>query len=166
VGAATLAPAPDRLAWLLIPSCRRKAPVVSGPDPDVDLRSPAPAWSPAVLGAISAGGVLGALARYGLSTAWPHAPGTFPWATWTINVSGCFLIGVLMVLIARRWPARRLIRPFFGVGILGGYTTFSTAVVDVQHTAPAPALLYLAGTLAGALLAVWAGTVLTERVVR
>jgi CrcB protein len=137
-------------------------------DPDLDV-PPQPRLAP-VLAAISAGGVLGALARYGLSTAWPHDPAGFPWATWTINVSGSFLIGVLMVLISRFWPSRRLVRPFFGVGILGGYTTFSTSVVDVQqvvaHGAPGVALLYLGATLVGALIAVWAGTVLTSAVTR
>jgi CrcB protein len=144
-------------------------------DPDVDLHlaleraelrpSPVP-----VLAAISAGGVLGALARYGLATAWAHHPTGFPWATWTINVTGSFLIGVLMVLIARRWPERRLIRPFFGVGVLGGYTTFSTSVVDVQqaaaHGAYGVALVYLAATLVGAVVAVCAGTALAEAAVR
>jgi fluoride exporter len=144
-------------------------------DPDVDLRdavervelrpSPVP-----VLAAVSAGGVIGSLTRYGLSVAWPHDPAGFAWAIWTINVSGCFLIGVLMVLIARRRPDQRLIRPFFGVGILGGYTTFSTSIIDVQqaaaHGAPGVALLYLGATIASALLAVWAGTALTSLVVR
>lgn len=111
--------------------------------------------------AVSAGGVLGALARYGLVSAWPDQL----WAVWTINVSGSFGIGVLMVLIARRWPARRLLRPFLGVGVLGGYTTFSTAMVDVTQARPAVALLYLVGTVAAALLAVWAGTALTSALV-
>ena len=144
-------------------------------DPDVDLHDPAeqvelkPSPIP-VLAAISAGGVIGALTRYGLTVAWPHDPTGFSWAIWTINVSGCFLIGVLMVLIARRWPDRRLIRPFFGVGILGGYTTFSTSVVDVQqaaaHGAARVALLYLGATIVGSLLAVWAGSALTAAAVR
>jgi CrcB protein len=43
--------------------------------------------------------VLGALTRYGLSEASPHDPGGLPWATWSINVSGCLLVGVLMMLI-------------------------------------------------------------------
>jgi len=140
-------------------------------DPDVDLHTPAgraelqPSPVP-VLATISAGGVLGALARYGIGEAWPHDPRNFAWATWTINVTGCLLIGVLMVLIARIWPGQRLIRPFWGVGVLGGYTTFSTAAVDVLRAAPVTAMLYLAATLVGALLAVWAGTALAETVIR
>ena len=143
-------------------------------DPDVDLHVPEERTELKsrpipFIAAISAGGVLGALARYGLSTAWPHGPAGFPWATLIINVSGSFLIGVLMVLIARVWP-HRLVRPFAGGGILGGYTTFSTSIVDVQqaagHGKPGVAVLYLAATLAGALLAVAGGTALAEAVVR
>jgi CrcB protein len=119
-----------------------------------------------VLLAVSAGGVLGAVSRYGIGVAWPHDPRGFPWATWAVNVSGCLLIGVLTVLIARLAPDRTLLRPFWGVGVLGGYTTFSTASVDVLRAAPGPALLYLGMTLIGALLAVWAGTAATEAVLR
>jgi uncharacterized protein len=53
-----------------------------------------------VLAVVSAGGVAGSLARYGIQTALPHPPGGFPWATFGINVSGSLLIGVLMTLIA------------------------------------------------------------------
>jgi CrcB protein len=136
-------------------------------DSDVDLSGPAdraelrPSALP-VLAAISAGGVLGALARYGLGVAWPHPPHGFPWATWTINVSGSFLIGVLMTAIARWRPHQRYLRPFLGVGVLGGFTTFSTSIVDLQHAPPTIALLYLSATLTGALIAVWAGSALTS----
>jgi CrcB protein len=144
-------------------------------DSDVDLRVPAQRrelrrapW--AVLGAVSAGGVLGALGRYGLSVAWPHRSGGFPWATFVTNVSGCLLIGVLMVLVVEVWSAHRLLRPFLGVGVLGGYTTFSTYAVDVQQLVAAGAartgLLYLAGTLVAALAGVYAGIALTRLVVR
>jgi CrcB protein len=119
-----------------------------------------------VLAAISAGGVLGALSRYGISVAWPHDPRGFGWSTWLVNVSGCLLIGILMVLVTRLRPEQHLIRPFWGVGVLGGYTTFSTASVDVLRAAPGTALLYLGATLIGALLAVWAGTAATEAVLR
>lgn len=144
-------------------------------DPDIDLHVPrqrfelrrAP-WS--TLAAISAGGMLGALARYGLGTAFPHAPGEFPLTTFAINLAGCLLIGMLMVLITEGRPVHRLVRPFLGVGVLGGFTTFSTYVVDFQQAvaagAPRTALGYLAGTVVGALLAGYAGVTLTRSAVR
>lgn len=125
---------------------------------------PRPPW--AVLGVVAAGGVLGALARYGIGVAFPHPPRGFPWATFTINVSGCLLIGVLMVLVSDVWPGHRLLRPFLGTGLLGGYTTFSTYVVDVQHLLAAgaarTALAYLVGTLLAALVAVQVGMAATR----
>jgi CrcB protein len=141
-------------------------------DPDVDLRlAPAGAelrWP--VLAVISAGGALGSMARYGLQSAFAHRTDEFAWATFAVNVSGCLLIGVLMVLVTDVWPGRPLLRPFVGVGVLGGYTTFSTYVVDIQqavtHHAVAFGLSYLAATLVAALAAVWAGTALTRRLVR
>jgi CrcB protein len=121
-----------------------------------------------VLGVVSAGGALGALARYGLSVAWPHRPGTFPWATLVTNVTGCLLIGVLMVLVAEVWAAHRLLRPFLGTGILGGYTTFSTYTVDVRRLfaagAPVTGLVYLLVTVVAALAAVYVGITMTRLV--
>ena len=123
-----------------------------------------------VLAAISAGGVLGALARALVADAMPHAATQFPWSTFVINVSGCLLIGVLMVLLTEVWTGRRLLRPFLATGMLGGYTTFSTYVVDVEQMvragAPAPALAYLAGTLAAALSATLVGQQATARLLR
>jgi CrcB protein len=119
-----------------------------------------------VLAVISAGGVAGALARYGLGEAFPHTAEEFAWATFGINVSGCLLIGVLMVLVSDVWPTRRLLRPFLGTGVLGGYTTFSTYIVDIQQLLAAgaarTALAYLAGTLLAALAAVYTGSTLTR----
>jgi CrcB protein len=115
----------------------------------------------ALLSVVAAGGVIGACGRNAVALAWPHRPGGFPWATFVINVSGCLLIGVLMVLITEVWSAHRLLRPFLGVGVLGGYTTFSTYAVDVQQLVVAhaarTALLYLVGTLLAALAAVYLG---------
>jgi CrcB protein len=152
-----------------------REPAVTPVDADVDLRVPAerrelrPSPWP-VLAAISAGGVLGAAARYGLQHAFPHRPAGFGWATFGINVSGCLLIGVLMVLVSEVWTGRLLLRPFLGVGVLGGFTTFSTYVVDIQQAVAAgaarTALLYLAGTLTGAMIAVWTGATLTGWAVR
>ncbi|WP_405096119.1 FluC/FEX family fluoride channel [Micromonospora sp. NBC_01412] len=134
-------------------------------DPDVDLRVPGDrgelrARPAAVLGVIAAGGVLGALARAGLQTAFPHRPTGFPWATFAVNVTGCLLIGALMAVVAAG-RTRPLTRPFLGVGVLGGFTTFSTYAVDVRLAVAAgaagTALAYLVATLVGALVAVWLG---------
>ena len=120
----------------------------------------------AVLAVISAGGAVGGLARYAIGQAWPHPVTGFPCATFTINVTGCLLIGVLMVAVTDLWPSQRLIRPFLGTGVLGGYTTFSTYIVDAQHLisagAAATALAYLAATVVSALLAVYAGVAATR----
>ncbi|WP_433793170.1 FluC/FEX family fluoride channel [Actinoplanes sp. CA-252034] len=104
---------------------------------------------PVDLAAVAAGGVLGALARYGLASAWPYPPDGFPWSTWVINVSGCFLIGVLYTRTRRPLP-----RLLLGTGFLGGYTTFSTAIAEVSRAG----LVYLVATLIGALVAVAAGS--------
>jgi CrcB protein len=71
-----------------------------------------------------------------------------------------------MVLATEVFTGRRLLRPFLGVGVLGGYTTFSTYIADIDRAATADAagiaLVYLATTLIGAMLAVWAGATTTE----
>lgn len=144
-------------------------------DPDVDLhpsrqrREPRRApWT--LLAVISAGGVIGACARHALALALPHQPGAFPSATFVSNVSGCLLIGILMVVITEVWSAHRLLRPFLGVGVLGGYTTFSTYAVDVQQLVAAGAArsgpLYLVGTPVAALAAVYVGIAATRLATR
>jgi CrcB protein len=144
-------------------------------DSDVDLGSPSQrrelAGHPAmVLGAISVGGVAGALARYGIALAVPHSGTGFPVSTLIINVAGSLLIGVLMVLLGQLRDPHPLVRPFFGVGILGGFTTFSTYVVDAQqlmvHHEAGLAMLYLGSTLVLGLAAVAVGAVLARSVLR
>ncbi|GAA1511003.1 fluoride efflux transporter CrcB [Kribbella lupini] len=110
------------------------------------------------LAVIAAGGVVGSLARYGVADAWPHQQGGFPWATFVVNVVGCFLIGVLLARITPQ--THPLLRPFLGTGVLGGFTTFSTFAVDTDRLLPdhaVVALVYFFGTLAAAMVAVWAG---------
>jgi CrcB protein len=142
------------------------------------LRSRARRWRPKlvgvgqwpVLGVVSCGGVVGALARHGVQLAWPLRPGGFPWSTFTINVTGCLLIGVVMALVAEVWMGRRLLRPFLGVGVLGGYTSFSAYALDIEQTlvaeAPRVALVYLAATVVTALVAVWAASTATHWLLR
>lgn len=119
-----------------------------------------------VLAAVAVGGVAGAEARYGIGSALPRSSGEFPWATLLINVSGCLLIGVLMVLVLELSSPHRLARPLLGIGVLGGYTTFSTFAVEVLQLARAGcggiAVAYVVASALGCLLAVWAGTIGTR----
>jgi CrcB protein len=77
--------------------------------------------------------MIGALARHTISAAFPHAAGSFDWATLAVNAAGCALIGMLMVAFTEVWRPHRLALPFLGVVVLGGFTTFSVYVIDVQH---------------------------------
>ncbi|MEU7059220.1 CrcB family protein [Streptomyces sp. NPDC046197] len=121
-----------------------------------------------VVAVVALGGILGATARYAASLWWPTPPGGFPWTTFWTNVVGCAVIGVFMVVITDAWAAHRLVRPFFGTGVLGGFTTFSTYAVDIQrlvgsgHTRTG--LAYLAVTLLTALAAVWLAMTATRAV--
>uniref|UniRef100_UPI001BE44A96 fluoride efflux transporter CrcB n=1 Tax=Streptomyces polyasparticus TaxID=2767826 RepID=UPI001BE44A96 len=128
---------------------------------------PGPRQAP-VLAAVALGGGLGATARYAASLAWPTGPDAFPWTTLTVNVIGCALIGVLMVAVTETGRATPpLLRPFLGTGVLGGFTTFSTYVVDIQRLIErahaGTALTYLALTLAGALTGVWLASAGTRK---
>jgi fluoride exporter len=112
------------------------------------------------LAAIAIGGGVGSVARYGLSQAFPAGHG-FPWAIFAVNVSGCLLLGMLMVYLLEVWPPRRYLRPLLAVGLIGGYTTFSTYAAGVMTllTGGAPALAdaYALTSIFAALAAVWAG---------
>nr|WBO76174.1 fluoride efflux transporter CrcB [Streptomyces sp. SBE_14.2] len=123
-----------------------------------------------VVAVVALGGALGATARYALTLWWPLEPGGFPWATFWTNVVGCAVIGAFMVLITDVWAAHRLVRPLFGTGVLGGFTTFSTYAVDTRRLLagghPGTAFAYLFATLLAALTAVWLGATTTRRLVR
>ena len=144
-------------------------------DSDIDLHVPAQRlellghpWE--VLAVVAAGGVAGALARWGAGVAWPASHAGFPLTTFLVNVVGCFAIGVLMVLVEDVFPGRRLLRPFVGTGLLGGFTTFSTYAVDTVRLAHASAVavaaLYLVATVLAALVACAAGLSVARRAVR
>jgi fluoride exporter len=117
----------------------------------------------AVVATVAVGGVVGAEARYGLAVGLPHAPGAWAWSTLIANVTGCLLIGVLMVLFSER-IRHPLVRPLLGVGVLGGYTTFSTFSQEIfsllESSDVALALTYAGTSVGVGLLAVYAGTLL------
>ncbi|GAA4865526.1 CrcB family protein [Saccharopolyspora cebuensis] len=111
-----------------------------------------------MLGVVALGGALGAVLRHGISVLLPHRG--FPWATLLTNVAGCLAIGVLMYVITELVQAHRLVRPFVGIGVLGGFTTLSTYVVEglgLAERAPALAALYLVGSVFACLGAVLLG---------
>jgi fluoride exporter len=151
-----------------VPSVHSLDPV----DPDVDLHVPLDRAElvrhhVSVLAAIAAGGAVGALARHLVGEALPTAPGAFPWGTFLINVSGSLLIGILITALGLLPAHHRLVRPFLGVGLLGGFTTFSTYAVQshelVRSGRPVLALAYLGGTVLAAVLAVVGGVLLVRR---
>ena len=114
-----------------------------------------------ILAVIAVGGAIGSAARYGAGVLWPHDPSQIAWSTFAVNVVGGFLLGLLMVFVGDVWPPHRYVRPFLGVGVLGGFTTFSTYMLDTHAIfvagRPSVALLYLLGTLVVGLVAVWLG---------
>lgn len=119
---------------------------------------------------IALGGALGSLARYGLSVLLPHDTGRFAVATLLANVCGCLAIGVLMAVITEASAPHRLLRPFVGIGFLGGFTTLSTYVLDtldsIRTGHPVVAAGYLLGTVVACLLGVVAGLLATRAVLR
>ncbi|MEW2075789.1 fluoride efflux transporter CrcB [Streptomyces sp. NPDC013433] len=121
-----------------------------------------------VVAVVALGGGAGAAARYAASLWWPTSAHGFPWTILGVNVTGCAVIGVFMVIITEVRTAHPLLRPFFGTGVLGGFTTFSTYAVDVRNLLDAgragAGLVYLAVTPLAALAAVWAAASATRRV--
>ncbi len=122
----------------------------------------------ATVGVVALGGVVGSLARHGVGVALPTGGPSL--ATWSVNLLGSFLIGVVAVLAPRVWPRLPLLRPFLVTGVISGFTTFSAHSVEVTALLvagrPAVAVLVLAGTLLGALVAVAGGDAFARWVVR
>lgn len=121
-----------------------------------------------VLLVLTAGGICGCLARYGLGLLLPTSPGSWPTSTFFINLLGCFALGALLEHLNRRGPdslLRRLIRVGLGTGVIGTFTTYSTLAVEIDLFVRDHDLLlapaYAVASLAGGLLAVAAGITAT-----
>ncbi|MEZ3179650.1 CrcB family protein [Streptomyces pimonensis] len=126
------------------------------------LRAQAP-----VVAVVALGGGAGAVARYAASLWWPTPAHGFPWTILGVNVAGCAVIGVFMVIVTEVRTAHPLVRPFLGTGVLGGFTTFSAYTVDVRTLldggGAGAGLVYLAVTPLAALAAVWTAATATRR---
>src|SRR4051794_23100094 len=105
------------------------------------------------LAAVFAGGVAGAVLRAELAQALPHGAGAWPWATFTVNVSGTFLLGLLVTRLQERLPPSAYLRPLLGTGFCGAFTTFSTFQLEVVDLADAGHDALAAGYAAASLAA-------------
>ena len=123
---------------------------------------------PAAPAVVALGGVIGSLGRYAVGLLLPHGAGEFPWATVVVNVSGAFAMGLLVAFLVDRPGVHRLARPFLGVGVLGGWTTFSALAMDVVQLGAADhvtlTLAYVTTTFLVGTLAIGAGTVVGQRI--
>ena len=86
---------------------------------------------------VAVGGALGAWARYAVGVLWtralgPIAASAFPWATLTVNLVGSFAMGLLAGWLARHGSHGEGWRLLLGVGVLGGFTTFSAFSLDMM----------------------------------
>lgn len=87
-------------------------------------------------GVVAVGGTIGTAARAAAEAAFPAQPGAIPWTTFTINVTGSLLLGVLLETLVLAGPdqgRRRVVRLACGTGVLGGFTTYSTFVAETEQ---------------------------------
>ena len=114
-----------------------------------------------------AGGALGSGARHLVNVGMGRwlGPG-FPWWTFFVNVTGCFLMGALIESLALRFQGSIDLRTLLATGVLGGYTTFSAFSLDfavlLQRGEQGSAALYLIGSVVASILGLYAGLWLTR----
>jgi CrcB protein len=117
---------------------------------------------------VALGGGLGAAGRFGISLAIPARADQWPVATFAINVTGSLLIGVLAGWLSARGEAGEPWRLFLGVGILGGFTTFSAYSLEtmrmIERNDWVGASTYSIGSVLAGLAAVAIGMMLAKRV--
>ena len=131
--------------------------------------------TPRLLGLVSLGGALGSVGRYAVETLLPfapHAPVTgasvtgFPWATLLVNVSGALLMGLLVAWLTAHPAPPPWVRPFAALGLLGGWTTYSTFAAETEELwsagAPGASTAYVLASVGCGLLAVVAGALVGQ----
>jgi CrcB protein len=119
---------------------------------------------PVIVG-VAIGGALGASARWLLDRFLEqHTESVFPWSTFAINVTGCFVIGVVIETLVDRHHLPAWVRVGLVVGVLGGYTTFSTFAQEafslIESSDIGIALVYATASVGTGVLAVYGGTLL------
>ena len=120
--------------------------------------------------AIAAGGAIGSVARYG-TVVWAarYLGAAFPYGTFAVNVAGAFVMGVLIELMALVWSPSDAARAFLFIGVLGGYTTFSTFSLDawllIERGEYGFAFLYIVSSVVFSIAALLGGLHLTRVVI-
>jgi CrcB protein len=119
--------------------------------------------------AIAVGGAFGSVLRYGLST-WVHTlvGREFPYGTLAVNVLGCLAMGILFVLLVERMGEGTVWRAGLLIGVLGGFTTFSTFSIETFNLIEQGAMAKAAGNMAASLIlcvgATWFGVILARQI--
>jgi CrcB protein len=117
--------------------------------------------------AIYTGGAVGAIARTALGQWLPAAPGTWPWATFAVNLLGAALLGFAVTRLQERLPLSAYRRPFLGTGLCGALTTFSAFQLELVRMLDAGsdglAISYAAASLAAGFAGVHLATGLVRR---
>jgi fluoride exporter len=135
---------------------RTPAPEAPTSTPPAPRTAPSPAHHRAGLALlVAAGGALGSLGRYGLALALPPQHG-WPVGTLAANLTGAFLLGVLLETLGRRGPETpgvQRVRLALGTGVLGGYTTFSSLALETERLLAAGAVGTALGYAAVSLVA-------------
>ncbi len=133
-------------------------------DTDVEPNAVRRWIDPRIVGVIAIGGFVGGLARYELVTAWAAATTGFPWSTFAVNTTGAFALALLVIVTTDVLSDSRYLRPLFGTGFCGAFTTFSSVAVAVDelagHGHAATAAGYAAASLAAGAAAATAGVLL------
>ena len=117
---------------------------------------------------VMVGGAVGAALRFALSRAVPVVAGVWPWATFAANVLGSFLMGALAFWLVRKGAQGEQVRLLLGVGVLGGFTTFSAFSLEIgqmiENGQLAMAFGYAIASVLVALTALFAGMALAKAV--
>ena len=120
------------------------------------------------LAAVFAGGVVGTLARVGLSKAFASGDASWPWAVFAINITGAFVLGYLVTRLQERLPLSTYRRPLAGTGFCGAYTTFSTMQLEfldmIRHHDYGLAAGYAVASISLGYMAIYAATAIVRRV--
>jgi CrcB protein len=118
--------------------------------------------------AIAFGGAVGALIRIAVDQALPAAAGSWPWATFVVNMTGALMLGYFVTRLQERLPISTLRRPLLGTGLCGALTTFSTVQIELLKMADQHryglAVGYLFASVLGGYFAVFGSSALVRRV--